>query len=76
MAHTACHVCLISTVSGRNKKEAKNAHRKGGASSGPITKLEQFGFSLDVYELAPQLCLFFWSGGVQVLLACPQVMSF
>jgi len=25
MAHTACLVCLISAVSGRCKKEAKNA---------------------------------------------------
>jgi len=25
MAHTACPVCLISTVSGRSKKEAENA---------------------------------------------------
>jgi len=36
MAHTACLVCLISTVSGRSKKS-----QNCGASSGHITKLKQ-----------------------------------
>ncbi len=61
MAHTTCLVCLVSTVSGRNKKRSQNAHGKGGASSGLITKLEQSRFSLDIYGLAPQLCLLFWN---------------
>ncbi len=40
MAHTACLVGLVSTVSGCHK----NALRRGSASSGHITKLEQFTF--------------------------------
>ncbi len=40
MAHTACLVCLVSTVSGR----CKNALGKRSASSGHITKLEQSPF--------------------------------
>ncbi len=47
MAYTACLVCLISAVSGRNKK-AKNAFVKVGAISEHITKLEQSRFSLDI----------------------------
>jgi hypothetical protein len=49
MARTACLVFLISTVSGRSKKEAKNALGRGGTSSRHITKLEQYKFSLDIY---------------------------
>jgi hypothetical protein len=37
MAHTACLVCLVSTVSGLSK----NALGRGNASNGHITKLEQ-----------------------------------
>jgi len=44
MAHTACLVCLISTVSGRSQKRLKC-----GAGSGHTTKLEQARFSLDIY---------------------------
>jgi hypothetical protein len=44
MAHSACLVCLISTVSGRSKKGPK-----WGANSGHTTKLEQSRFSLDIY---------------------------
>ncbi len=40
MAHTACLVCLISTVSGRSKKSLKC-----GISSGHITNLKQSIFS-------------------------------
>ncbi len=40
MAHTACLVCLVSTVSGC----PKNTLRRASASSGLITKLEQSTF--------------------------------
>ncbi len=45
MAHTACLVCLVSTVSGC----CKNAVRRGSASSRNIIKLEQPRFSVDIY---------------------------
>jgi hypothetical protein len=48
MAHTACLVCLISTVCGFSKK-SKNALGEGGASSWHMKKLEQSRFHLDVY---------------------------
>jgi hypothetical protein len=50
MACTTLLVCLVSTVSGHNKKEAQNALGTGGASSGNITKLEQSRFSFDIYD--------------------------
>jgi len=53
MAHTPCLVFLVSTVSGHSKKKAKNALGRGSANSGPITKLEQSIFSLDIYALNP-----------------------
>ncbi len=40
MAHIACLVCLVSTVSGHFKK----ALGRGSVSSGHITKLEQSTF--------------------------------
>ncbi len=45
MAHTACLVCLVSTVSGC----CKNALGRGSASSRNIVKLEQPRFYLDIY---------------------------
>ncbi len=38
MARTTCLVCLVSTVS----SGSKNTHQRGNASSGHITKLEQY----------------------------------
>ncbi len=48
MACTALFVCLVSTVSGRNK----NALGRGSASNRHITKtnLEKSRFSFDIYE--------------------------
>jgi hypothetical protein len=43
MAHTACLVCIVSTVSGRSK----NTLRRPSASGGHITKLEQYLLFLD-----------------------------
>ena len=45
MAHTACLVSLVSTVSGH----CKNALERGSANSGHITKFEQSTF-LDIYD--------------------------
>ncbi len=45
MAHPACLVCLISTVSGCSKKK-----KKCGASSGHITDLKQSIFAFDIYD--------------------------
>ncbi len=48
MACTTCHVCLLSTVSGR----CKDALGKGSASGQHITKLKHYTFlqiSMDVY---------------------------
>ncbi len=49
IAHTACLVCLISTVNGHSKKERKKGY-KCGASSGQITNLEQSFHSFDIYD--------------------------
>jgi hypothetical protein len=49
MAHTACLVCLISTVSGCSKK-AKNAVLVAGTQQ----KFEQ-SISLDIYGMNRQL---------------------
>jgi hypothetical protein len=43
MAHTACLVCVISTVAAA-KKAMENALGRCGANSRHITKLEQFIF--------------------------------
>ncbi len=45
MAHTACLVCMVSTVSGH----CKNALRKGSVGGQRITKLEQSTF-LDIHD--------------------------
>jgi len=45
MAHTACLVCLVNTVSGC----PKYALGRGSASSAHMTKLEKSRFSLDIY---------------------------
>ncbi len=47
MTHTACLVCLFSTVSGLRK----NALGRGSASSRHITKIQHSKFSLDIYDL-------------------------
>jgi len=49
MTHTACLVCLVSTVSG----SSKNALGRGGASSMHITKLEQ-----SILSMFPCLCVY------------------
>jgi hypothetical protein len=47
MAHGACLVCLVSTVSGR----CKNTLGRASASSRRITKLEQFTFLRYLWSL-------------------------
>ncbi len=46
MTHTACRVCLVSTVSSC----CKNTHGRASANNGHITKLEQSTF-LDIYDI-------------------------
>ncbi len=53
MVHTACLVCLISTVNGHSNKKRKKA-KKCGPSSGHITNLKQSNFSLDIYGCASE----------------------
>jgi hypothetical protein len=61
----------MAAATKKEKKRKEEAYPwKAGASSEPITNLKQ---SILDFTL---LCLLFWSGGMPVLLACLQVMSF